>query len=303
MLEHEAEFLDYLQYERQHSDLTVKAYKRDIDEFEAFLKTQKTDIRTVERLDAHNFVMELLQKGNTRRSIARKLSGLRGFYKYQVRNKMRLDNPFQGLESQKYEKALPNFLPFEQVQELMNLNINKDPAINERNQIIIVVLYSSGLRVSELVNLRIRDLNAQEGTLLILGKGNKERIALINEYGIQRIKHYLSEGREVLKSRSLKPCDNLILNNRGDKITARGVELIVKQMGYALKQPKDVYPHMLRHSFATHLMDHGASLRGIQELLGHKSLSATQVYTHVSSAHLRSVYDASHPRAHKKGQE
>ncbi len=299
MLNHEQEFLDYLSYEKQHSPLTIKSYKRDLDEFEMYLLSQKEDISIVDNLDAASFVANLLTKGNTRRSIARKVSSLRGFYKYQIRNNMRKDNPFKNIETQKYEKGLPLFLPIEQIKELITLRINKDEDINKRNQAIIHILYASGLRVSELVNLRLSDLDVNEKTLRILGKGNKERIALINDFSLKHVLSYINENRPRLLAKSKQDCDFIILNNRGEKITPRGVEMIVKDMGYALKEPKDVYPHMLRHSFATHMMDNGMDLRSVQELLGHKSLSATQVYTHVSSAHLKEVYNASHPRAKK----
>ncbi len=300
MLKYENEFLDYLAYERQYSPLTIKAYKADLAEFEAFMLTQKSDLSIIDKMDAHVYVAMLLQKGNSRRSIARKISSLRSFYKFQVKNKMRDDNPFQNIETQKYEKALPTFLPIEQIRELINLNIKKDRHLNLRNQAIIHILYASGLRVSELVNLKLQDLDRKEQTLLVLGKGNKKRIALINEYSLNKVIEYIDDARVKLLRNNPNGCEEIILNNRGEKITPRGVELIVKQMGYALQQPKDVYPHMLRHSFATHLMDNGMDLRNVQELLGHKTLSATQVYTHVSSAHLKKVYNATHPRAKKE---
>ncbi|MDD2433828.1 MAG: tyrosine-type recombinase/integrase [Bacilli bacterium] len=300
MLNYYQQFIDYLTYEKQHSKLTIKAYEDDLHEFEKFLVATKVQEKDVDSMTAHNYVVALIRKGNSRRSIARKISSLRGFYKFQVKNEFRDDNPFLGIETQKYEKALPSFLPVEQIIELLNVNINENSSINERNQAIINLLYSSGMRVSELVNLKLSDLDVKEQTIRILGKGNKERIGLINEYSLGRVIHYIENGRLDLKSKNPDKCDYIILNNRGGKITSRGVELIVKQMGYALKQPKDIYPHMLRHSLATHMMDNGMDLRSVQELLGHKSLSATQVYTHVSSAHLHEVYDATHPRAHKK---
>ncbi|MDD3383450.1 MAG: site-specific tyrosine recombinase/integron integrase [Bacilli bacterium] len=301
MLDHQNEFFEYLLYERHNSLLTIKAYKNDILEFSKFLSKEKDayNISDIDKKDVYYFVANLLAKNNKRRTIARKVSSLRNFYKFLLKNEFVLFNPFKDIETQKYEKALPSFLPIEQIKELINIDISTNGSINQRNQAIIHLLYSCGLRVSELVNLHIGDINEVQRTLFIKGKGNKERLCVINDFSLNFIKKYINEGREELVKKNDSINDNVIVNTKGKPITSRGIEMIVKKMGYMMKQPKDIYPHMLRHSFATHLMDNGMDIRSVQVLLGHESLSATQVYTHVTSKQLKKVYDNTHPRAKK----
>ncbi len=301
MLEHQNEFIEYLLYEKHNSSLTIKAYKNDIMEFSKFVSREKgkCSIDNIDKKDAYYFVSSLLSKNNKRRTIARKVSSLRNFYKFLMKNEFVSVNPFKEIETQKYEKALPNFLPIEQIRELINVEISTKASINQRNQAIIHLLYSSGLRVSELVNLKISDIDDSQKTLFIKGKGNKERLSLINDFSFDFVKRYINQGREELTQKNIQRNENVIVNNKGNAITSRGIEIIVKKMGYRMKQPKDIYPHMLRHSFATHLMDNGMDIRSVQVLLGHESLSATQVYTHVTSKQLKKVYDNTHPRAKK----
>lgn len=301
MLEHQNEFIEYLLYEKHNSSLTIKAYKNDIMEFSKFISREKgkRSINNIDKKDAYYFVSSLLSKSNKRRTIARKVSSLRNFYKFLMKNEFVSVNPFKEIETQKYEKALPNFLPIEQIRELINIEISTKASINQRNQAIIHLLYSSGLRVSELVNLKISDIDDSQKTLFIKGKGNKERLSLINDFSFDFVKRYINQGREELTQKNIQKNENIIVNNKGNAITSRGIEIIVKKMGYRMKQPKDIYPHMLRHSFATHLMDNGMDIRSVQVLLGHESLSATQVYTHVTSKQLKKVYDNTHPRAKK----
>jgi integrase/recombinase XerC len=292
-------FLDYLKFEKQSSVHTVIAYQKDISDFYLHLNQQGIIHEAIDLSAAEGYLYKLLTNNITRRSVARKISSLRSYFKFLIKNNMFSTNPFIGLENQKYEKNLPSFLSLDEIKQLLEIVVSQDYEINQRNWIIIHLLYGTGIRVSELTNLKISDINHESLSIKVLGKGAKERIVFINEFAYSYLKEYLALTRKKLMDRYQEGHELVIVNNRGKGISTRGVELIVKAMGQQLKPQKDIYPHMLRHSFATHLMDNGMDIRSVQELLGHQSLSATQVYTHVSIASLRRVYNQAHPSNRK----
>ena len=293
-------FLDYLSNERQSSQYTIIAYEKDIRDFMVHLQLQGIENESVDLGVAEGYLFNLLKQNITRRSIARKISSLRSYFKFLVRNDFLKSNPFLNLETQKYQKNLPTFLSLPEITSLLEITISDDPLINQRNWVIIHLLYGTGVRVSELTSIKVKDIDASQKQIKVMGKGRKERFVFINDYAYDYLSNYLYSVRPELMTKYQQSHEFVIVNNRGQALTNRGVELIVKKMGEQLKPPKSIYPHMLRHSFATHLMDNGMDIRSVQELLGHKSLSATQVYTHVSIASLRKVYDQAHPRAIKK---
>jgi integrase/recombinase XerC len=295
-------FLDYLINERQSSQYTIIAYEKDIRDFMLHLQQQGIENQSVDLGVAEGYLFTLLKQNIKRRSIARKISSLRSYFKFLVRNDFLKSNPFLNLETQKYQKNLPTFLSLPEITRLLEINISDDPLINQRNWVIIHLLYGTGVRVSELTSIRVDDIDNMQKQIKVMGKGRKERFVFINDYAYEYLTIYLRSVRPELMAKYQQSHDYVIVNNRGQALTNRGVELIVKRMGEELNPPKSIYPHMLRHSFATHLMDNGMDIRSVQELLGHKSLSATQVYTHISIASLRKVYDQAHPRANKKRQ-
>jgi len=301
MLKYRDEFLDYMKVERNYSLFTILSCCRDLDEFASFLDQEGIEFTTVDARTIRMYMTHLMTINNIRKTIARKLSSLKSFYKYLIRNDITNDNPLDTIDRQKIDKKLPEVLPIEQVIELFSITISNKAEINLRNKAIAETLYASGIRVSEMVNIKLEDLNLNNLTCKVKGKGNKERIVFINDFAKDSLCDYLEHGRLILLSKVNDPKPYVFINNSGNKLSSRGVEMIIKAMGRKLKQPKDIYPHMLRHSFATHLMDNGADIRNVQELLGHKSISATQIYTHVSKSHLKEVYQKSNPRA-KKGQ-
>lgn len=293
-------FLDYLKNERQSSIHTITAYSKDLHDFYTHLKQQGVNEIAIDLSIAEGYLYKLLKQNISRRSIARKISSLRSYFKFLVRNKFYEHNPFNNLETQKYEKNLPEFLSLEEIKQLLEAVVSSDRDINSRNWLIIHLLYGTGVRVSELTSIKLKDIDHDQRQIRVFGKGSKERIVFINEFAYSYLDQYLKNSRVNLMKKFSQNHDLVIVNNRGKAITNRGIELIVKKMGQELRPPKDIYPHMLRHSFATHLMDNGMDIRSVQELLGHQSLSATQVYTHVSLTSLRRVYDQAHPRNQKK---
>lgn len=296
-------FLDYLKNEKQSSIHTVVAYSKDLNDFYNHLSSQGILEQQIDLTTAEGYLYNLLKQNITRRSIARKISSLRSYFKFLVRNNFYKINPFINIETQKYQKNLPSFLALEEIKQLLEVVVSNDKNINYRNWLIIHLLYGTGVRVSELTNIKLADIDHYQKVIKVFGKGNKERLVFINEFAYQYLEHYLAEVRPLIMTKYQKNHNLVLINNRGEAITNRGIELIVKKMGQELRPPKDIYPHMLRHSFATHLMDNGMDIRSVQELLGHQSLSATQVYTHVSLTSLRRVYDKAHPRNQKKSVE
>ncbi len=288
-------YLDYIKYEKNYSELTIKSYKRDFEEFNTFLKQEEIDIIDAKTIRAY---MYYLSSNNTRRSIARKLSSLKSYYKYLRKNELSKENPFETLERQHIKKRLPEILTMDEISELLSIEISNKEEINKRNYLIVRLLFVSGVRVSELTSIKLTDIDLNEKYLKIHGKGNKDRLVFVDDETIDYVYDYISVYREMFENHN--ETSYLFINKFGNKLTDRSVQLILQEMGRRMKTPKDIYPHMLRHSFASSLLEDGADLRSIQELLGHKSLQSTQVYTSLSNQRLQQNYLQSHPHAKKK---
>ncbi|PKM47632.1 MAG: tyrosine recombinase XerD [Firmicutes bacterium HGW-Firmicutes-8] len=293
-------FIIYLRVEKNASPRTIESYQNDIWQFIDFLagelKTPGEKIRPhqVDRLIVRKHLALLQRSGLKKTSIARKMASLRAFFRYLSREEILTENPLLMVSTPKLEKRLPEPLSQDGAWALVQAPDISTPA-GLRDRAILEVLYSSGLRVSELVGLDPGDIDLSLGYARVMGKGSKERIVPVGSYAIKALTMYLAGGRPALGGkRDAKP---LFLNKNGGRLTARSVRNIVDKYVKQISIQRKVSPHTLRHSFATHLLDGGADLRSVQELLGHVKMSTTQIYTHVSKERLLSVYEKTHPRA------
>ncbi len=285
------QFSDSLKAERDASLHTLKAYAEDLREFFSFINKKPRDI---DNLDIRSFLASLHHRKLKKSSIARKLATIRTFFRYLCKEGYVKKNPAKLVSSPKTQKSLPRFLTIDEAFALMEAP-KGDTFQAARDKAILEFLYSSGLRVSELTTLNINDFDLKESLIRVKGKGKKERIIPIGSKAMEAIKNYLPE-RISLKKKS----QALFLNNRGGRLTQRSIRRIVIKYGRMIALKGCLSPHVLRHTFATHLLHGGADLRSIQELLGHSSLSTTQKYTHVDISHLMEVYDKAHPLAKKE---
>lgn len=286
------QYLDFLNFERGLSALTRQNYARDLAQL--IQSSNATQLSELKNTHIRRFVASLHSKGLGGKSIARLLSCWRGFFSYLIRDHSYTQNPVLGLHAPKSAKTLPQALSIEQAVKLVNFDENK--VLSIRDHAILELFYSSGLRLSELVNLNLSALDFVEGTVTVTGKGNKTRIVPIGDFAIKAIKKWL-EVRPVLASEVMdKP---VFIGLQGKRISPRNIQYRIKE--WAIKQGihSSVHPHMLRHSFATHVLQSSGDLRAVQEMLGHANISTTQVYTHLDFQHLSKVYDAAHPRAKK----
>lgn len=287
------EYLKYLKYQKNYSQKTIDSYEEDLVFFLEFLDRENLKVLDVKYDDIRFYLMELNDEKNKASTISRKLSSLRGFYKYLINKDYIKKNPFTLIKSPKKEKKLPRFFYYNELEEMFN-SIDISCTLGQRNRLILEVLYASGVRVSELVNIKVKDINDEE--IKVLGKGNKERITRIGDYAREILDLYLSDGYlELNKNNS----EYLFLNKNGNKLTTRGIRYILDEIIKNTNVKKKISPHMLRHSFATHLLNEGCDILSVQELLGHESLTATAIYTHVTTDRLKDVYFKTHPRAKK----
>ena len=288
-------FLEYLKLARGVSDETLRAYKADLSDFVAFCETQNRFIpETFDQYFVRRYLSNLRARNLARTTINRKLACLRTFMKYLVNIDEIETNYAKLVRTPKEQKRLPNFLSEVEVQKLISAADTSSFA-GLRDRSILEMLYSTGMRVSELVKLKIEDINLPRTSAIVKGKGNKERLVFFGSYAQEIIARYLKE-RKKLISKS----DALFVNLNGGKLTDRSVRIILKKYAKAAGITQNVSPHTLRHSFATHMLNRGADLRDLQELLGHSSLAATQIYTHISTARLEEQFTKYHPRARKK---
>jgi integrase/recombinase XerC len=295
-----AQFLRYLDVERNASDLTIKSYREDLMDLADFL-TEEGQKRVLPReVDASHlrvYVSALHDAGYARTSIARKLASLRSFYRFAQRQGMADTNPAKPLRNPRGQRKLPHFLTGDEVKTLLESPDSND-AMGLRDIAILEVIYSAGLRVSEVVGMNDRDLDFDEGTVRIRGKGKKERIGSIGTHAARALKTYYA----VRKRADHGDSKDLptFTNKFGQRLTARSIARMLEKHIKVSGLDTRTTPHTLRHSFATHLLDRGADIRSVQEMLGHKSLVTTQIYTHVSTAALKKAYISAHPRASKK---
>ncbi|MDP4083025.1 MAG: tyrosine recombinase XerC [Bacillota bacterium] len=289
-------FIEYLQIEKNYSKYTIEHYQRDISDFFVFMAEQLLDHpNDVQYSDARLFLTHLYEKKLSKKTIAKKISCLRSFYKYLQRENVVEENPFALVSIPKSEKRLPEFFYEEEIQLLFQSCEVKTP-LGDRNKAILEFLYATGIRVSECCQIQMNDLDFYLSTVLIHGKGNKERYVPFGKIAKDSIEHYINNGRNNLMTNK-KAHHFLFVNHRGEPLTARGVRKILNGMIEKSALNGKIHPHMLRHTFATHMLNNGADLRSVQELLGHAFLSSTQIYTHVTKEHLRKTYMSHHPRA------
>lgn len=281
--------MDYLSIEKGLSKNTQLAYQQDISRFLSFVNLPPEKIRKKEILE---FLAHLKSKGFSSASVLRILSSLRGFFKYLVASDRAREDPLSTIASQRRPFYLPKTLRFEEVERLLNLS-KPDPVLGVRDDAMIELLYATGLRVSELVSLKTSSLHSQGRYLVAYGKGSKERVIPVSEMALKKVDIYIQKVRPLLLKGSDSPY--LFVNRSGKPISRQG---LWKKLGRYAKQAgiRHVSPHMLRHSFASHLLERGADLRSVQSMLGHSDLSTTQIYTHVTSKRLKDIHKKSHPR-------
>ena len=286
-------FIDYLKYQKNYSIYTCNNYKKDLKEYNNFIVSNKLDYKNLSYEDATKYLKFLNEEKNAKSSISRKLSSIRSFYKFLVLNNITDKNIFLIVSSPKKDKKIPKFINYSDINEIFNApNINTPSG--QRERLILEILYGSGVRVSELVNIKLKDINLNNKSILIYGKGSKERIVSFGDYAYEIILKYINEGRVNLLG-NIKS-DYLIVGKNKENLTTRRIEQIIDKIIEKTSIKLNITPHVFRHTFATHLLDNGCDLLAVQELLGHASLSSTEIYTHVSNEHLRAVYRKCHPR-------
>ena len=287
-------FLRYLAVERGLSANTQEAYGGDLKRFQEFLRPSRVPLRRARRQDLQAHIRSLRQAGLSPKSVARALNTLRMFYRFLLAEGEVLQNPTSDLDAPRTWKSLPRFLTFEEVERLLAA---PDPSrhLGLRDLAMLEVLYATGIRVSELISLKLEDINLPVGYLTCMGKGSKERIVPLGRKALERLEQYLKEARGTLVRRGTSPY--LFTNRSGAKMSRQGFWKLLKAHGRTAGIKRRLSPHVLRHSFATHLLEHGADLRAVQMMLGHADISTTQIYTHVNRERLRRIYHDFHPRA------
>ncbi len=289
----------YLRLERNYSPNTQEAYARDLSKLLDFFQLKYTDsCIQLENIDVQLFLDELYEIGVETSTQARIISGLKSFFLFAQEEKLISVNVFEKIEGPKIKRKLPTFLTFEEIELILNA-FDFTQKFAHRNKAILELLYSSGLRVSELVNLKIENLFFDVGFIKVVGKGNKERFVPIGKDAIHYLSVYLNEVRALSKIQS-KEKDYVFINNRGGRLTRIMIYTIIQKLIEQVGIDKKVSPHTFRHSFATHLLEGGADLRSIQQMLGHKSITTTEIYTHLEIEHLQKVISNFHPRSKNK---
>lgn len=289
-------FVEYLKLELNYSDQTIKAYRQDIEGFDNFLNSFGVSYKDANPQLIRNYLANELQNGKTKVTCCRRIAGLRHYYTFLQKEGFIKENPFLFINSPKKEIRYPDVLYIEQIEELFRKNRERDDELKLRDQAIIELLYASGLRVSELVNVKITQVDLKNRTIRVLGKGRKERMVMFTKSCRQTLIDYLKNSRNKI---SVNTNNYLFVSAQGNPLTTRGVEYIVNQIQNKCGVQLGLHPHTFRHSFATHLLEGGADLRVIQELLGHESINTTQIYTHITEEAMKQQFVMSHPRAKK----
>ncbi|MBY6036103.1 tyrosine recombinase XerC [Fictibacillus nanhaiensis] len=291
------DFLQYLMIEKNSSPYTIEHYEKDILDFTSFLKQQAIEgFAAVSYVLVRHYLVTLHEKQYARNTVARKISSLRSFYRFLNREKIVEQNPFAMASLPKKAKMLPQFLYEKELEKLFNVSDINTP-IGQRNQAILELLYGTGIRVSECCKMQVKDLDLYVEAALVKGKGKKERYVPVGSFAKEALIRYIEDGRKLLLEKTENKTDSLFLNYKGEPLSARSVREILNKMIEQSSLTIHISPHVLRHTFATHMLNEGADLRAVQELLGHAHLSSTQVYTHVTKDHLKKIYNNTHPRA------
>jgi len=293
-------YIRYLEVERHASPYTVRNYTHDLRHFLEFLNMENVaTLEDVDRKLLRRYIASLQEQGFEKSSLSRKLSALRSFYFYLMQHNFTSSNPLLTVSSPKLEKRLPSFLSSDEVVRLIETPDTTTPQ-GQRDRAMLELLYASGLRVSEIVGLDLGNVNIEAHEVRVWGKGSKERMVLIGQPAATALERYINEGRRELQGNS--SANALFINRYGRRLSERFLQKAISRYAIGAGLGKRVFPHMVRHSFATHLLDGGADLRVVQELLGHANLATTQIYTHVTQSQARKVYLAAHPRAKKDGE-
>lgn len=288
------DFLEVLQFEKKYSGNTILNYKNDLDDFVTYVtELGYSKFNDIDYQVIRKYLTYLYEKKYTNKTISRHISSLRSLFKYLLKEKKIKNNPMTLVSNPKIEKKLPKFVPYKELEQILNI-YDTNNAIDTRNTLILELLYSTGIRVGELVNIKLKDIEFNKKEIRILGKGNKERIVLFGSRCYNLINKYLDN---FYKKYNTLNSDYLLLGVKGNKINDREVRKIVDEAVNRAGIKLNISPHVLRHTFATHMLNEGADLKSVQQLLGHESLSTTTIYTHLSNERLRSVYLHSHPRA------
>jgi len=297
MIHHIDPFLEYLRLVRNVSPHTIRAYSEDIVGFVAFFEeVRRGDWEKIDYHDIRAFLAYLKQHGASTATVSRKLAALRAFFRYLKRGGHLPHNPTVGIANPRKERRLPRVLTEEEMDHLSQSQA-VEKILGIRDHAIIETLYASGIRVSELVALDVRDVDIAAREMRVMGKRSKERIAFLGRSAIEALSDYLALARSHLAARNPKgDCGALFLNYRGGRLSARSVDALMAKYTQEAALRQKVTPHTLRHTFATHLLEHGADLRSVQEMLGHANLTTTQIYTHLTTEHLKDVYRKAHPR-------
>ena len=290
-------YLRYLHDERRYSTATIESYQRDILQFKEFINAiNVTDCCEVDSLHVRNFAGSRRRRGVSARSLHRSLSAIRGFYNFLQREQLIENNPVADVSAPRMEKKLPDLLDVDEINRL--LTEGPQNPLRLRDHAMMELMYSSGLRLAELVNLNIGAIDLSQGQVHVLGKGNKSRYLPIGAAACKVLRRWLDARPNIAAENELA----VFVNNRGKRLSPRAVQQRLAQLGRDQGLDKHVHPHMLRHSFASHLLESSGDLRAVQELLGHADISTTQIYTHLDFQHLAQVYDRAHPRAKKTHQ-
>ncbi|WP_416827097.1 site-specific tyrosine recombinase XerD [Ectobacillus polymachus] len=294
MEEYLKDFIHYMRIEKGLAGNTILSYERDLKSYLQYIdKVERINVTDVTRINIIHFLHLLKDQDKSAKTIARHIASIRSFHQFLLRERIAESDPSVHIETPQLERKLPSVLSIEEVEAL--LEVRDKSAFGLRNKAILELLYATGLRVSELINLNLADIHLTMGFVRCLGKGSKERIIPLGRLATEAITKYIERGRNELARK--KSTDALFLNHHGERLSRQGCWKILKQLAKDANIQKDLTPHMLRHSFATHLLENGADLRAVQEMLGHADISTTQIYTHVSKVRLKDVYQQFHPRA------
>jgi len=291
------DYIHFIQVERQLSDNTLASYRRDLENYVGFLQEVEvmSDFRKVERTTILRHLEQLRMQGKTSRTVARHISSIRSFHQFLLREKRAETDPTVHLEMPTIEQKLPNILSIEEIEALL-MAPNRSKPQGVRDVAMLELLYGSGMRISELIALDLSDIHLTMGFVRVFGKGGKERIIPLGKSALSALNNYLNSARGQLQGKYPKT-DAFFINQRGKRLTRQGCWKLMKEHALKAGIQHELTPHTLRHSFATHLVENGADLRAVQEMLGHADISTTQIYTHISKTRLSEVYKQFHPRA------
>lgn len=288
-------YLNYLKIVKKYSDKTILSYSDDLIEYNEFLGNNFINILNIDLNTTKEYLKYLYERKINKNSISRKLSSIRGFYNYLLKEQIITNNYFNNIPNPKKELYLPKYLKDEELDKIFSV-CNMNNPINERDTLIIELLYATGIRVSELVNIKIKDINRGDKSIKVLGKGDKERIVLYNNHTEKALDTYLNDGYHSFNKQNN---GYLILNKNGGKLSERYVRVIINNLVRKAGLDIKISPHTIRHTFATDMLEEGADLMTVKELLGHESLNTTSIYTHVTNEQIKKTYNMAHPRAKK----